>query len=365
MNIFIEPLTNPVEKEHVEFVESKGVGHPDTICDSVCQVCADALASYYKKHFRTVLHYNIDKALLVAGTSAPGFRKGKLTKPIDIIIAGRVTDKVGVRKLPVRKIIKDTAARYLKQFRLARFNIIIDVKSAAANLATISESKKPIANDTSFGASHYPFSATEKLVLDTITYISSAAFRRRFPAAGQDTKVMGIRIKDSTELTIAIAFIGKHVKDMSDYIKKKEAIAEHLMKRFNTTVNINTLDNITGNADDIYLTVSGLSAEMGDDGQVGRGNRFNELITPNRPMSMEAVAGKNARHPGRSYQVAAYHIAKDLVKAGLKSAEVKIVTNIGAPLEEPKAVSLRIQGKISKPAVERIVKRNIRKAITS
>ncbi len=33
---------------------------------------------------------------------------------------------------------------------------------------------------------------------------------------------------------------------------------------------------------------SGLSAETGDDGQVGRGNRVNGLITPNGPMSLEA-----------------------------------------------------------------------------
>jgi len=41
-----------------------------------------------------------------------------------------------------------------------------------------------------------------------------------------------------------------------------------------------------------YLTVTGTSAEAGDDGQVGRGNRANGLITPCRPMSLEAVAGK-------------------------------------------------------------------------
>jgi S-adenosylmethionine synthetase len=104
---------------------------------------------------------------------------------------------------------------------------------------------------------------------------------------------------------------------------------------------------------------------MGDDGQVGRGNRRNGLITPGRPMSIEAVAGKNARHPGRSYQVAAFETAKILVQRyGARSAEVKLVTNIGAPLEEPTA-SLRLDGNIRRKDAELAVREAIRKSIRS
>lgn len=364
MNIFIEKLKEPVEKNEVEFVESKGLGHPDTICDSVCDACGHALATYYKRHFGHVLHYNIDKALLVAGHSEPMFKGGKITAPFELIIAGRATDQVGKKKLPVRKIIKDTAEKYLNRFRLAKSKVIVDIKSAAENLAVISETKKPIANDTSFGASHYPFSRTEQLVFNIRNYITSPPFRKLFPYAGADTKVMGVRLKNKIELTVAIAFVDKYIKDMSDYIIKKDRVAEHLIKRFRTKVDVNTLDDVTGDANSVYLTVSGLSAEMGDDGQVGRGNRFNELITPFRPMSMEALAGKNPRHPGRNYQVAAFNIAKDLVKtAKLKSAEVQLVTNIGSPLEDPKAVSIKADKKISRATVERIVKKHIRNAL--
>jgi S-adenosylmethionine synthetase len=362
MNIFIEKIKDPVEKQEVEFVESKGVGHPDSICDDVCEVCGQALAQYYKKKFGSVLHYNIDKALLVAGAAKPKFKGGSIKAPIKLTIAGRATDKVGSKRLPVRKLIKDTASRYLKQFRLARFQIIVDIKSAAANLEVISKSKRPVANDTSFGASHYPYSKTEQLVLDVRDYLNSSAFRKRFPAAGQDVKVMGIRKKDKIELTVALAFIGKRMKDMNDYIITKDRITEHLIDRFKVKIDTNTLDDITGDVDSIYLTASGLSAEMGDDGQVGRGNRFNSIITPGRPMSIEATAGKNARHPGRSYQVAAFNIAKDLTKK-VKSAEVKLVTDIGSSLDEPKAVHIRVDGKVSRAAATRIVKKNIRSAV--
>ncbi len=62
-------------------------------------------------------------------------------------------------------------------------------------------------------------------------------------------------------------------------------------------VHVNTADDIKKKS--VFLTVTGTSAEMGDDGSVGRGNRCNGLITPNRPMSMEATSGKNPIDPHR------------------------------------------------------------------
>lgn len=56
--------------------------------------------------------------------------------------------------------------------------------------------------------------------------------------------------------------------------------------------------------DSLYLTVTGTSAEAGDDGEVGRGNRVNGLITLYRPMNMEAAAGKNpVTHVGKLYNI--------------------------------------------------------------
>jgi S-adenosylmethionine synthetase len=366
MQIFTEKITKPVDRQEVEFVESKGIGHPDTICDDVCELCGKALADYYRKNFNTVFHYNIDKALLVAGTAAPRFRAGKITRPIKLIIAGRVTDRIGKRTLPIKRLIKDTASNYLKRFSRARFTITVDVQSAAANLAVVSGHKDSIANDTSFGASHFPFSKTEQLVLDARNYLNSAQLRKRFPAIGQDIKVMGIRTKKSIEFTAAIAFIGKHVKDMEHYIKIKNSISEHLTKRFKAVFDINKLDDVTGDENSIYLTATGLSAEMGDDGQVGRANRYNNLITPGRPMAIEAYSGKNSRHPGRCYQIASFNIAKDLVlKHRAGSAEVKLVTHIGSPLDDPKVVSIKYTGALKKKGIEKTVKKAIRKTISS
>ena len=68
---------------------------------------------------------------------------------------------------------------------------------------------------------------------------------------------------------------------------------------------VNALDDPKASDESgIYLTVTGLSAEQGDDGEVGRGNRVNGLITPSRAMSLEAAAGKNAvAHVGKLYNL--------------------------------------------------------------
>jgi len=91
--------------------------------------------------------------------------------------------------------------------------------------------------------------------------------------------------------------------------------------------------------------VTGTSAENGDDGSVGRGNRCNGLITPARPMSMEASSGKNPiNHVGKIYNLLANLIARDCVEAveGIQEVYVRILSQIGKPINEPKALSIQI-----------------------
>jgi S-adenosylmethionine synthetase len=109
-------------------------------------------------------------------------------------------------------------------------------------------------------------------------------------------------------------------------------------------VAINTADDPA--AGNVYLTVSGTSAEAGDDGQTGRGNRANGLITPARPMAIESPAGKNPiTHAGKLYNVAATRIAKALASKieGIREAYVLLVSRIGAPIADPQVVHLRLR----------------------
>jgi len=154
--------------------------------------------------------------------------------------------------------------------------------------------------------------------------------------------------------------VGRHVKDLADYRAKKTEVARLAREGAggDCEVEVNTADG--DSSADIYLTVTGLSAEAGDDGQVGRGNRVNGLITPYRPMSLEAVAGKNpVTHVGKLYNLLAQRIAQDLVArvAGVEEASCHLVSQIGKPITQPQIVDLKVRlahGRVLEPLVARL-----------
>lgn len=142
-----------------------------------------------------------------------------------------------------------------------------------------------------------PLSELEHIVLQVEKHLNSTEIKIQHPEIGEDIKVMGVRKADNFDLTIACAFIDRYIKDVNDYVNKKAhliSLVEQTVKSFSNkqvSVTINAADDIASGS--LYLTVTGTSAESGDDGQVGRGNRVNGLISPYRPMNMEAAAGKN------------------------------------------------------------------------
>jgi S-adenosylmethionine synthetase len=108
-------------------------------------------------------------------------------------------------------------------------------------------------------------------------------------------------------------------------------------------VSVNAADDPSGGS--VYLTVTGTSAEAGDDGEVGRGNRINGLITPCRPMSLEAAAGKNpVTHVGKIYNVLARNICETLVATvpEIVAAQSLMVSRIGAPVTNPAIVQVKL-----------------------
>ncbi len=86
------------------------------------------------------------------------------------------------------------------------------------------------------------------------------------------------------------------------------------------------------------LTVLGTSAEGGDCGQVGRGNRVNGVIPLNRFISNEAAAGKNrVSHVGKIYSLLTHHIANEVVQRvdGVAEVYIWLCSQIGRPINEP------------------------------
>jgi len=176
----------------------------------------------------------------------------------------------------------------------------------------------------------------ENTVLNVEKFLNSKEMKKKFPAIGEDIKVMGSRNDNNTNLTVAIAFVSQFVSSLEEYYDQKEKIRELLERKFKTDgigVSINTCDV----KESVYLTVTGTSWEMGDDGQVGRGNRANGLITPCRTMSLEAVAGKNpVSHVGKIYNLKAQEIADKINDVfELREVQVQLLSQIGKPINDP------------------------------
>ncbi|MCL4344148.1 MAG: methionine adenosyltransferase [Thaumarchaeota archaeon] len=351
----------------VEFVERKGKGHPDTVCDNLSEKLSVALSNYYIKKTGKILHHNVDKAILVGGQSRAWFGGGEVLEPIYIMLVGRAISRLGGDEVvPIGtmalKVVKDELKRTFRYLD-PESHVIVDyrIKQGSADLVGNFNSEKeiPLSNDTSFGVGFYPFTDTERLVLEAEKYLNSEKGKSEFPSVGEDIKVMGFRNEKKVTLTVAAAMISSLLKDSKEYLEIKDRltgklgeIASHVTK-LDVQIKLNNADE--QNKGIYYLTVTGTSAESGDDGQVGRGNRANGLITPLRPMTLEATAGKNPiSHTGKLYTILSQRIAKKVVEENKKisSASVYMLSQIGKPITDPQSVYIEAVSDMSTEAVK-------------
>jgi len=180
--------------------------------------------------------------------------------------------------------------------------------------------------------------------------INSREFKMKIPAAGEDVKVMAFRQGSKVLLTVACALISRHVRDKDEYLNLKEEIKRHIEDYASKVVPELDVEVYVNTADDpdhgiYYLTITGTSAECGDDGCTGRGNRVRGLITPMRPMSMEAAAGKNpVNHIGKLYNILANMIADKIYEEvrDIEEVHVYLLSQIGRPINEPLSVSVDV-----------------------
>ncbi|WFO76151.1 methionine adenosyltransferase [Desulfurococcaceae archaeon MEX13E-LK6-19] len=361
-NIVVEPIKfTPMDEVDVELVERKGLGHPDYIADSAAEAASRALCEYYIKNFGTILHHNLDKVLLVGGQAKPRFGGGEVLHPIFILVSGRATTDVivngRIEPVPVGKLVVKAVKDWIRnnfRFLDPDIHVIVDYRigKGSADLVEVfkAKGKAPLANDTSIGVGFAPLSTLEKLVFETERLLNSKEFKSKVPAVGEDIKVMGLRNRSKIDLTIAAAIVSSQVHDIDEYVNVKEEIknavldlASKLAPNHDVHVHVNTADMIEKGV--VYLTVTGTSAEHGDDGATGRGNRANGLITPMRPMSLEATAGKNpVNHVGKIYNVAASIIANRIYREvkGVREVYVKLLSQIGKPIDQPLIADVKV-----------------------
>jgi len=340
----------------VEFVERKGLGHPDSLIDGIVERISMELSKAYIDASGAILHHNVDKGLIVGGAAEVSFGTGKILKPIEIIMAGRATKDFQGKSIPVDEIAVNAAKAYLKEntrFLDIEKEVVYTPKiihgSADLTKIFLRDAEMPLANDTSFGIGFAPLTDAERLALQTERFLNSKEYKQKAPAVGEDIKVMAVRENDSITLTIAIAFVSRFVKNADEYINYKERVAKDV-KSFASKITRHTIEVTINNGDNrkegsFYITKTGLSCENGDDGSVGRGNRVNGLITPFRYMSLEAAAGKNpVSHIGKIYNILVNKIANDAVKLypEIKDCTVSIVSQIGRRIDDPKNLEIKL-----------------------
>jgi S-adenosylmethionine synthetase len=347
--IVVEALTGPpISKRRVEIVERKGLGHPDTICDSLVEAVAVDLNRMYLDRLGAIAHYNVDKALLIAGQCRAWFGGGQITRPVQFVLGDRATFEVDGTRLPIeetaRKAIDSWLAQYLPRLRPhVETRVVLAPGSAQLRNIFGAEARAVLSNDTSGACGYAPLSATEATVLAVEQFLNGADFKARCPDTGQDVKVLGQREDDRLSLTVAMPMLAEAIPSEQAYFRRKEEIVDSLARRFadapfKLAWQLNNLDEAGRGREGVYLTVTGTSAEDADSGEVGRGNRANGLIAFSRPNGGEAAAGKNAMaHAGKIYSVLSHQLAHRIHAntTGLAETYVHLVARIGEPIDRP------------------------------
>ncbi len=351
----------------VEFVERKGSGHPDTICDALADDLARRLAMEYVAQTGAVRPFNVDKAILAAGAVDVAFGGGRHIKPSRVVLVGKADFGHGWQPdiEALEKEFHGVLMEILPDADPDAFTLEIWLNQSSADLANVVSRQSetvPLSNDTSFAAVSMPRSPLEDAVYSIEHHLNSTLYRREVPI-GRDIKVMGARVGDDATLTVAVPVLATKVANRAEYDEVIDAVRDEVTDETRRILGDNVDVRVNGaDADDSpYLTLSGTSAEAGDDGQVGRGNRFGGLITPYRPMSLEAAAGKNpAAHVGKTYHAVAYDISQRIMaETNATEATIRLLSSIGSPVTEPQATHVEIVGEADEDHLATIAKESL------
>src|SRR5660397_109289 len=156
-DVYKRQTQTPIEKQEIEIVERKGVGHPDSMADGFAEAVSRALCNEYIKKCGTVLHHNTDQVEVVAGRSHPQYKGGEMISPMYVLLVGRATKEFKDIKIATDTTAVRAAKNYLKTTIPdidCEHDIIIDCKLGAGSTdlqSVFKRGKAPMANDTSFG----------------------------------------------------------------------------------------------------------------------------------------------------------------------------------------------------------------------
>lgn len=352
----------------IEIVEKKGVGHPDTLADSIAEAISYVYSNYCLKNYGYVLHHNVDKISVLGGKSTAGFRLGEQLDPIRIIINGRMSDQFGKQRIPIFDIASDTAKKYLLKviptLDPAKDIKIFDFLNRAggaphkgnrwfkpASVKDLPEVSLARANDTASVVGFCPLSKVEELTLLLHKSLMEEQYTPKYGFIGTDVKSMVVRVGKNVSITMCVPFLGKQTPNLDFYIEHKKMLRDELFELaqkylgedYRVSVDINTRDK--PEIGDLYILAHGTAAESGDEGVVGRGNRSIGFIASNRPYSIEAPQGKNPTYfGGKIYDYFATSLSKEIFGVtGIHSA-VYVITQNGTPIKTPTNILVELSG---------------------
>lgn len=362
INLYPKTLIN-INDQEVELVERKGLGHPDTLSDILADTFSRKYSQFSLLKYGSILNHAVDKVTLLGAKAEVNFGRAKIIKPITACLFGKASLKVDNKIIDIENMFREAVREvFINIFHtediFKDIQYLINVhdgigfdhpKGFYSPLTNRDVKKVNIelrSNDTVICSAYAPYSKTEILTIKIENYLNSEEFKKDYPETGFDIKVLITRIEKTIDVTICIPFISSKTPSMIRYREKLKDIEEHLLKKIrewseyeDIILNINTKDEGGKYA---YLTVYGSALDKGDQGMVGRGNRFNGVISVNREMNIEAAAGKNPiHHSGKIYNFVSHLISKELFnKYGIYNS-VFISAKNGDLLNKPSYVIIK------------------------
>jgi len=399
-NLFVYSSGKPrVDDTPFEIVERKGIGHPDTLCDTIAEKVSQAYSQYCLERYSIILRHMVDKIALSGGAAKVKFGGGEMQKPIRLYLNCRFTRTYQQEAIPYLKIVKDVVYKHfgevLPLLDLDQWLTIVDNTHFAPGPGVVYDAdgstqnerqfffeipQKEFAvfhdnslrsNDTSTAVAYSPLSATEQTVVLVETTLNGAEFKKLHPYVGTDIKVMTKRIQKRLDVTICIPFVAAHTPSKEFYFEKIKLLADIIKQlvtsrfgQFDVAVSINTRDN--PNKSDYYLTLTGSAIESGDEGVVGRGNRYNGVIPFTRHMSMEACCGKNpVYHVGKLYTAISSLIADEIFQLTKLETYVYLTSQMGRSLSDPWSACVEVCGRNATPTERQMIEGIVERALSN
>jgi S-adenosylmethionine synthetase len=362
------------EARFIEVVERKGVGHPDTLSDALAEHLSRTYSRYTLDRFGAILRHQFDKVCLMCGRAKVTFGGGEMIEPIRVLVNGRASACLGEEEIPVKPLLLEATREFFRErfpmLDVTRdlrilwevrsgihtttggiFGAPGDVSSASAaihyrfhprSLADLPETHRVQSNDTSAAVAWAPFSPLERAVLQVENTLNGQATKAVWPWIGSDIKIMATRKGEVVSMVAAVPLLSTQTPSADVYFERREMIAGRVRELFTEAAPQYQLRELVLNSGDdlrarkLYMNFTGSSIESGDEGMVGRGNRFGGLIAVCRPFTMEGLGGKNPRyHVGKVYSAAAFDIARHLYEKHGISSNVYLVNRMAQPLSTP------------------------------